>query len=86
MVKLKLDENFSPYLAKLFIDAGFDTETVLSENLSGAADDFLFEKIKKENRCIVTLDLDFANILRYPADEMAGIIVIRPIAQFVFLI
>jgi len=28
------DENFNPYLAKLFIEAGFDTETVLSENLS----------------------------------------------------
>ncbi len=78
MLKLKLDENFSPQLSSLFESAGFDTETVLSEQLSGASDDVLFEKIKAEKRCMVTLDLDFANILRYPTNGTAGIIIIRP--------
>lgn len=78
MPKLKLDENFSPQLAALFTNAGFDTKTVLDEKLSGATDDLLFEKIKAEQRCIVTLDLDFANIIRYPTTGTAGIVVIRP--------
>lgn len=77
-MKIKLDENFSPKLAKLFINAGFDTDTVLDEELSGADDAELYEKISKENRCMITLDLDFANIIRFPADSTEGIVVIRP--------
>lgn len=46
--------------------------------MSGAADNTLFEKVIAEQRCLVTLDLDFANIIRFPTDETAGIIVIRP--------
>lgn len=78
MLKLKLDENFSHSLTQLFLDAGFDTHSVLDENLSGATDDFLFQKIKEEERCMVTFDLDFSNIIRYPTKNMEGIVVIRP--------
>ncbi len=78
MPALKLDENFSPYLAEIFIQAGHDTETVLGENLSGEPDEVISEQCLSEKRCLVTLDLDFANIIRFPADNTPGIIVIRP--------
>jgi len=78
MVALKLDENFSPYLAEIFTQAGHDAETVLGENLSGEPDEVIYEQCQLERRCIVTLDLDFANIIRFPAENTPGIIVVRP--------
>ena len=76
--KLKLDENFSPNLTILFRNRGFDTHSVLDENLSGEPDTVIYLECLTENRCLITFDTDFCNILRFPADNTAGIIVIRP--------
>jgi predicted nuclease of predicted toxin-antitoxin system len=78
MIKLKLDENFSPNLTFVFKEAGFDTHSVLEENLSGEPDTVIYQQCQSENRCLITFDTDFCNILRFPADNTAGIIVIRP--------
>ena len=77
-IKLKLDENFSPNLTFIFKQAGFDTHSVLEENLSGEPDTVIYQECLSENRCLITFDTDFCNILRFPADKTAGIIVIRP--------
>ena len=77
-IQLKLDENFSPNLTFIFRDAGFDTHSVLDENLSGEPDTVIYQQCLAENRCLITFDTDFCNILRFPADVTAGIIVIRP--------
>ena len=76
--KLKLDENFSPNLTILFQNRGYDTHSVLDENLSGEPDTVIYRECLSENRCLITFDTDFCNILRFPADKTAGIIVIRP--------
>lgn len=73
MIRLKLDENFSPNLTDVFIASGFDTHSVLEELLSGATDETIYEICIRENRCLVTFDTDFCNILSYPADETQGI-------------
>lgn len=78
MIRLKLDENFSPSLAEVFQVAGFDAHSVVEESLSGAPDTLIYETCIRENRCLVTFDTDFCNILNYPADEMQGIVVVRP--------
>ena len=77
-MKIKLDENFSPYTANIFINAGFDTHTVYDENLSGADDTLIYNTCLAEKRCIITFDTDFCDILRFPAEPTEGIIVIRP--------
>jgi hypothetical protein len=77
-IKLKLDENFSPNLTFIFQEAGFDTHSVLEENLSGEPDTVIYQQCLTENRCLITFDTDFCNILRFPASNTAGIIVIRP--------
>ena len=76
--KLKLDENFSPNLTILFKNEGFDTHSVLDEALSGEPDTVIYQQCLSENRCLITFDTDFCNILRFPAHNTAGIIVIRP--------
>src|SRR4051794_14411126 len=60
---------------------GFDAETVAEENLAGADDSIVAMIAKNEQRILVTLDLDFANIRAYPPQEHAGIIVLRMKSQ-----
>lgn len=73
-----MDENFSPSLAGTFQAAGFDAYSVVGESLSGAPDTLIYATCISENRCLVTFDTDFCNILNYPADDTQGIIVVRP--------
>ena len=78
MIQIKLDENFSPYTADIFKNAGFDTHTVYDESLSGADDTVIYNTCLAEKRCIITFDTDFCDILRFPSEPTEGIIVIRP--------
>ena len=78
MIKLKLDENFSPHTAEIFKNAGFDTHTVIDENLSGADDTIIYTQCLSEKRCLITFDTDFCDIIRFPSEPTEGIIVIRP--------
>lgn len=45
MVKLKLDENFSSYLAEKLREKGWDAESVWEEQLSGALDETIYQKM-----------------------------------------
>ena len=77
-MKFKLDENLGSSSAELLRIAGFDVVTVHNENLGGATDNHIFSVCIKENRCLITLDLDFSNILRFPPFGTPGIIILRP--------
>ena len=76
-MKFKLDENFGTRTQELFRSLGHDVETVRSQNLQGCSDQHLFEVCCTENRCLVTLDLDFADVVRFPPSQSSGIVVIR---------
>lgn len=76
-MKWKLDENFGTRTAHLFLHAGHDVETVLEEQLGGSSDETLFEACIREDRCLLTLDMDFADILRFPPHRAPGIAVLR---------
>jgi predicted nuclease of predicted toxin-antitoxin system len=76
-MRFKLDENFGTRCLDLFVAAQHDACTVWSQQLPGAKDDQLFAVCVAENRAIVTLDLDFTNLLRFPPAQSAGIAVLR---------
>ncbi len=78
MVKFKLDEHFGSRLKNIFLTHGYDADTVSDENLNGTSDSHLFEICKQESRCLITLDLDFSDILRFPPYDSPGIVVLRP--------
>ncbi|MEX1022729.1 MAG: DUF5615 family PIN-like protein [Dehalococcoidia bacterium] len=46
-------------------DAGHDASTVLEQGLSGASDRSLIDLRRGEGRCLVTLDIGFANALSF---------------------
>jgi|ADurb_Ile_02_Slu_FD_contig_21_1038128_length_725_multi_6_in_0_out_0_1 predicted nuclease of predicted toxin-antitoxin system len=77
VMRFKLDENLPWSISNIMIDYGYDVETVLSEGLNGCSDDKLINTCTREQRILITLDYDFADILAYPPQTYAGIIVIR---------
>ena len=76
-MKLKLDENLGRSVQQVFVGAGHDVETVFGEKLSGADDETVFQACCSERRCLVTLDLDFADPIRFYPQDCGGIVVIR---------
>lgn len=75
-MRLKLDENLSRSVAALCRAAGHDVMTVRDENLQGAPDETVFEISARERRVLVTLDRDLGQVLRFPPEASAGIVVI----------
>jgi uncharacterized protein DUF5615 len=76
-MKLKFDENLGRNLTQLLRERGHDVATVFDQGLAGASDRALIEDCSKERRCLVTLDLEFANPLVFLPSEFAGIAGLR---------
>jgi len=80
-VRFKIDENLPTDVSELLSAAGFDSQTVFAEGLRGTKDSDLDEVCRREERALVTLDLDFADIREYPPMGSPGRIVLRMVRQ-----
>lgn len=76
-MRLKLDENLGVLVAELLREAGHDTATVPDQQMCSVGDVELITACRSERRCLVTLDLDFANPLVFPPSRYPGIAVLR---------
>lgn len=76
-MKLKLDENLGRQHAARLEAAGHDVATVAAEGLCGTPDPGVLAACRHEERCLVTLDLGFANPLVFDPREHSGIVVLR---------
>lgn len=76
-MRWKLDENLAPAVAKCLAAPAHDVASVVGEHLSGCTDETLYRRCVAERRVLVTLDLDFANPIRFPPDIGPGIVILR---------
>jgi predicted nuclease of predicted toxin-antitoxin system len=79
--RFKLDENLPRSAHTLLINEGHDAHSVNEDGLDGCTDDLILDACVREDRILVTLDLDFSDIRRYPPSAHHGIWVLRPPTQ-----
>lgn len=82
-MRFKTDENLPVEIAQLLRPQGHDALTIGEEGPLGVADSAVAAVCQVEKRSIVTLDLDFSDVRRYPPENYAGIIVLRPVVQLI---
>lgn len=73
-MRLLLDENLSPQQAIILREQGHDAVAVLEIGLAGRPDEKIRECAIAEDRILLTLDVDFANVLRFPPAGTPGVI------------
>ena len=76
-MKFKTDENLPVEVAAAMRAAGHDAVSVLDQDLGGWADPRVAEICRSEERVLVSLDADFADVRAYPPQDYPGILVIR---------
>jgi predicted nuclease of predicted toxin-antitoxin system len=76
-MRFKLDENLSRSVSELFHAAGHDALTVREQGLRGAPDEGVFNVSAREDRVLITLDRDLGQVLRFPLEASAGIVIIE---------
>ena len=76
-MKFKIDENLPADIAVLLQEAGYDAMTLLDQKLGGHADPRIASACRTEDRALITLDMDFADIRSYPPNQYPGVVVLR---------
>jgi predicted nuclease of predicted toxin-antitoxin system len=77
VIRFKTDENLHPETADLLRSAGHDALTVWDQSLRGRPDADIAAICRAEGRALVTLNLDCADIRKYPPEQYGGIVVLR---------
>ena len=79
-MKLKLDEYLSRHLKPVLIGLGHDVLTAAEENLLSHPDTEIAHAAKNEQRILLTLDVEFADLRKYPPGSHPGVILFRPLS------
>lgn len=74
---IKLDENMSVAHAEFLRQRGYDCDRVTDEGLSGADDEIVWQQACAEGRFLITLDLGFSDVRRFPPGTHPGILLLR---------
>ena len=73
----RVDEHLPRSLAPYLRSGGVDATDVRDIGLRGATDGMIFSHSQTDRRTIVSGDLGFANVLRFPLGSHFGIVVAR---------
>ena len=73
-MKLFLDENLSPQQASELRSKGYDARAAVEVGLGGATDEQILHFAVEDGRVLVTLDADFANVIRFPPQRTFGVV------------
>ena len=76
-MKILVDEDLPTAIADLLREQGHKAEHVREVGLRGKADQAIFAAAQDRRAILLTADLDFANINRFPPGSHHGIVVLR---------
>jgi len=76
-MRFKVDESLHVEVADLLRGQGHDALTVFDQGLRGRGDYDIADICRSEIRVLLSLDLDFSNILMFPPENYSGLIVLR---------
>ena len=76
-MKIKLDENLPVRLTEILASLHHQVDTVADENLSGRSDREVWESAQREERFLITQDLDFSDLRRFAPGTHYGILLVR---------
>lgn len=76
-MKIKLDENLPLRLAERLQQMGHDVDTVPEEGLAGHSDPDVWQAAQKDERFLITQDLDFSDVRRFSPGTHYGVLLIR---------
>lgn len=77
-MKLKLDENLSRHLKQVLTALRHDVTTAADEGLLSKPDSTVSAAAKAEARILLTLDLEFGDLRKFPPGSHPGVILFRP--------
>lgn len=77
-MRLKLDENLSRHLKDILDMLKHDVITAADENLLSQPDTAVAAAANSEERMLITLDVEFGDLRKYPPGSHPGIILFRP--------
>lgn len=76
-MRIKLDENLPLELQSRLGGLGHDVHSVFDENLAGEPDAKIWHACTAEERFLITQDLDFSDVRKYPPGTHTGIMIVR---------
>ena len=77
MLKFLIDEDMPRSTVKVLKTKGFDSLDVRDCGLRGKSDDEIFKFAKREKAIILTGDMGFGNLLRFPIGSHFGIVIVH---------
>ena len=80
-MKIKLDENISRHLKSLLKQGGHEAITAAEQGFLGKTDIEIGVAVKVEGMLLFTLDLEFADLRKYPPGSHPGIVLFRPLSM-----
>jgi len=80
-MKIKLDENISRHLKSLLKQEGHEALTAAEQGLLGKTDIEIGAAVKTERVLLFTLDLEFADLRKFPPGTHPGIVLFRPLSM-----
>ena len=76
-MKFLVDMPLSPKTAEYLRSLGYDTIHLFEVSQERATDSEIIEMAKKQNRIILTMDIDFSTILAHTGASTPGVIIFR---------
>lgn len=75
---VKVDEDLPRSTVNFLSGQGYDTVSVIDQNMGGWKDSSLWDAVQDEKRFLVTADKGFADVRAHPPGKHAGLLLLRP--------